>query len=87
MVVLLDTESCSLVDSDGRFRGTYCPHQQRDLKRPPLCTRLHGVASKKPCTVMLFDIKTSNFTYFNWINNYFGVFSVKNSLCQIVPRL
>jgi hypothetical protein len=34
MAVLLDVASCSLVDTERRFRGAYCFHRQGDYPDP-----------------------------------------------------
>jgi hypothetical protein len=54
----------SPVDTDQRFRGTYCLHHEGDeppLKRRPISTGLHGVTSRKAaifthtfCDIMMY---------------------------------
>jgi hypothetical protein len=71
MVVFWNAASRSPV-FDRRFRGAYCLNQQGDLKRRKICTGLHGSASHKPGTFILVAVITSNYTYFNGMDNYFN---------------
>jgi hypothetical protein len=63
VAVLWDVAPCSLVESDWRFGGDYCPYHEG--VEEVISNRLHGATSQKTATFIFVALRIWNLTILN----------------------